>query len=162
MKTFGKVMLGLWVFVYFVFVGHVVYFLVPLRGEIGGFYLGAGTNFADVRGEAGVTLQIDGQNKRVLVLTDFHIMGMPLGVDGRTRRFVRQLVDEVRPELIFLLGDNVATFFNHNAQRFMIRFMDEFGVPWAPLFGNHDGHGKADKEYLSQMLMRDSVYSIFR
>ena len=160
--VFGKVMMCLFVFLVVGIGGIWIYVAIPLRAEVGGFYLGEDTCFDQVRDMAGASIRMRGCELRVLVLTDTHFLAIPVGVDGRTRRLIRDLVKETEPELILMLGDNVATFFNHSASRQMIRFMDGFGIPWAPLFGNHDHHGKATSEYLAQMLERESTYSLFR
>ena len=145
----------------FVVAQILLYGVIPLRGSVGGFYLGADTLFMNKQDKAGVSVQLNGESLRVLLITDTHYMGLPLFVDARTDRGLRKLVDKTEPELILLLGDNVATLPNHWAQARLIRTMDSFGVPWAPLFGNHDGRGKADTNYLAGMFKR-SRYSIFR
>ena len=144
-----------------VFSVFAIYALIPLTAT-GGFYWNKYTNFNDLKNYSGSSVQITGQSLRVLVLTDHHYIGLPFGVDGRTDRAIKQAVAKTQPELILVLGDNVATPMNHWAQRRFIQAMDRFGVPWAPLFGNHDGLGRADSNYLSRMIERESVYSIFR
>jgi len=136
-------------------------FAMPLDTVIGGFYFRTDLDFDEYRNQAGGHLEINGGNLRVLVLTDTHFLAIPVGVDSRTRNLVTQLVKKTQPDLILMLGDNIATFFNHTAQRQMIRFMDSFEIPWAPLFGNHDHHGKATTAYISQMLINESKHSLF-
>ena len=41
-------------------------------------------------------------------------------------------------------GDNVSALFTDWLIDDVIDCMESLGVPWAPVFGNHDGEGKAD------------------
>jgi len=142
--------------------GFAVYFFIPLRGHVGGFYLCPATPFADKIDYTGVEFPMAGNETRILVLTDFHFLGIPLGVDSRTERRIREMVNRHDPELILILGDNISTLGpNHWAQRRLIRVMDSLGIPWAPLFGNHDANGKADVEWLANRF-EESENALFR
>lgn len=49
-----------------------------------------------------------------------------------------KLIEEQQPDLITLSGDNAwATIAYIN----LVNFVDSFGIPWAPVMGNHDGQG---------------------
>jgi len=149
LKVFGKVMLSILVLIISLLAGTIIYISIPLD--------------APVSADNGIArIYMDDDEFNILVITDTHFMGMPLGVDGRTERLIAGLVYETQPDLIMMLGDNVATPFNHAAWRRMIRFMDGFNIPWAPLFGNHDSKGKATFNYLAQMLLTQSTNTIFR
>lgn len=51
---------------------------------------------------------------------------------------VDRLVKERKPDLITLTGDNAWQFLAYND---LIRQLDSYGIPWAPVMGNHDGQG---------------------
>ena len=53
---------------------------------------------------------------------------------------LRALVQKVRPDLIFVTGDIVYGSFDDSGARLdeFVRKMGELGIPWAPVFGNHD------------------------
>ncbi len=51
---------------------------------------------------------------------------------------VDRLVKELKPDLITLTGDNAWQFLAYND---LIRQLDGYGIPWAPVMGNHDGQG---------------------
>ena len=51
---------------------------------------------------------------------------------------VKRLVEEIKPDLITLTGDNAWQFLSYNN---LIRQIDSYGIPWAPVMGNHDGQG---------------------
>ena len=144
------------------FVGFAIYVHIPLTAERGGFHLSFIIhNFDDEQYRMGHTIEMVNDTKRILVLTDMHYLGFPIFVDNVTDRRVRAMVEKIDPELIFVLGDNLSTFFNHWAQRHFIRKMDGFGIPWAPIFGNHDANGKATVEWLAQAFYRYSEHSLF-
>ena len=53
---------------------------------------------------------------------------------------LRALVQKVRPDLIFVTGDIVYGSFDDSGARLdeFVQKMGELGIPWAPVFGNHD------------------------
>ena len=60
-------------------------------------------------------------------------------------------IKKAKPDLIVLLGDNCWGYSRQCYKR-LVAIMDGFGVPWAPVFGNHDCEGNADIAYLSNIL----------
>lgn len=55
-----------------------------------------------------------------------------------TEDLIRKLVAEQDPDLITLSGDNA---WSSMAYIELINLLDSFGIPWAPVMGNHDGQG---------------------
>lgn len=55
-------------------------------------------------------------------------------------RYIRRAVERTRPHLIIFTGDIVYGEFDDSGRTLeaVIRFLDSLGVPWAPVFGNHD------------------------
>lgn len=53
---------------------------------------------------------------------------------------IRRTVAETNPDMIVITGDMVYGQFDDNGsmQRRFCEFMGSFGIPWAPVFGNHD------------------------
>lgn len=53
---------------------------------------------------------------------------------------MRALIEEVNPDLILMTGDLVYGGYDDAGTSFtrLADFMDSFGIPWAPVFGNHD------------------------
>ena len=49
-----------------------------------------------------------------------------------------RLVAQTQPDLITLSGDNA---WGSQAYMMLIKMLDAYGVPWAPVMGNHDGQG---------------------
>ena len=52
------------------------------------------------------------------------------------KRTVSELVSRVKPDLITISGDLSGD--GHEAYRQLADFLDTFGIPWAPVWGNHD------------------------
>lgn len=106
---------------------------------------------------------------KVLCITDVHIrnyatfaacLGVNFVLDGMGRIQLKQLINEVKPDLITVLGDSVLTSINDICTQQFCDFMDEFEIPWAPIYGNHDYEGRADKAKLSEIYL-NSKYSLF-
>ncbi|MCQ2425944.1 MAG: metallophosphoesterase [Lachnospiraceae bacterium] len=57
---------------------------------------------------------------------------------------VKKLVSELSPDLIVLTGDNVYGEFDDKGRMMkeFVALMDSFGIPWAPVFGNHDNESR--------------------
>ena len=97
-----------------------------------------------------------GREPVILQLTDPQIMDAvqarePLAVNKEEfwlpylmnkRLFIdlRNLIEDVKPDLILLTGDLVYGGYDDAGTSFtrLADFMDSFDIPWAPVFGNHD------------------------
>lgn len=97
---------------------------------------------------------------KILCLTDVHIrnfatFGACLGVnfilDGLSEIQLKQMINEVNPDLIVVGGDTVLTAWNDICTQQFCDFMEKFEIPWAPVFGNHDYEGRADKSKLAEI-----------
>ena len=69
-----------------------------------------------------------------------------------TANIVR-LVNSVKPDLITVSGDIVCADSTVASIQRITNLLDSFGIPWAPVFGNHDGEGNADLNYLADVMM---------
>jgi len=76
---------------------------------------------------------------RILMMSDAH---QKPNTDDRTIRAMGRLIDRTRPDLVMLGGDNVSAVRNEaefEEQLGLIASpMEERGVPWAHVYGNHD------------------------
>ncbi len=67
---------------------------------------------------------------------------------------MRRLVAETHPDLITLSGDIVCGDSTAYAIRRVTDLMESFGVPWAPVFGNHDGEANLDLNALADVMLK--------
>ncbi len=81
-----------------------------------------------------------GKDFVVLNLADIQLDdGEALGETGKqVKNNTDRLVAQVQPDLITLTGDNA---WGSQAYLQLIKMLDAYGVPWAPVMGNHDGQG---------------------
>ena len=115
----------------------------PVKGKANNeFWLSSDT----YRLEDTVVLQKEpGKDFKILNLADIQYDDLyDIGQKKYTEETIRQLVKETQPDLITMTGDQVWAPFQKHSQKDLIRFMDSFGIPWAPVFGNHDGEGNAE------------------
>lgn len=78
---------------------------------------------------------------RILQISDTH-MGAPTPVerlgDAASRKVIRALIDEQRPDLVFHTGDFINNDKENVEHKEAIAFMNGLGTPWSLGFGNHD------------------------
>ena len=60
--------------------------------------------------------------------------------EDRCYGYLREIITNVKPDLILLTGDIVYGEFDDNGSALVefVAFMESFGIPWAPVFGNHE------------------------
>lgn len=83
-----------------------------------------------------------GEEFKILQLADIQIGSMSQMAQTRAR--IQEAVDATEPDLILLTGDNVEGQIGGAILKALGQFMDSFGIPWAPIYGNHDGEGSYD------------------
>lgn len=82
--------------------------------------------------------------------TDYGAKSIPL---KETANKIKTMVTSVRPDLITVSGDIVCNTSTYFAVRRFTDLMESFGIPWAPVFGNHDNEGNCDMNYLADIMM---------
>ncbi len=118
----------------------------------------------------------EGRDIRVLQLTDQQIIG---GEEQRSYAldsgwwanheydyheiYVHQVVTEYNPDLIIVTGDNVYGQFDDSGAHFLryVAFMESFGIPWAPVFGNHEKESFMGVDWQCQIL-ENAEHCLFR
>ena len=62
-------------------------------------------------------------------------------VNALCYQYIKETVQTTKPDLILVTGDLVYGEFDDNGSAFLgfISLMESLGVPWAPVFGNHEG-----------------------
>lgn len=87
------------------------------------------------------------ENFKVLQLTDVHIGGgfMSIKKDNMALNAVSAMISEEKPDLVVVTGDiaypvpfQAGTFNNKSSAKLFADLMEQLGVYWCPVFGNHD------------------------
>ena len=85
-----------------------------------------------------------GRDFRILNFSDTHMKKSELA-DGQLfrtvfERTVSEAIARVKPDLITISGD-ISWSGDDAAHAWLADYFDSFGIPWAPVFGNHDNQG---------------------
>ena len=67
---------------------------------------------------------------------------------------MKRLVAETNPDLITVSGDIVCGDSTLYSMKRFTDLMESFGVPWAPMYGNHDDEANCDLNYLADIMMK--------
>ena len=92
--------------------------------------------------EESVVLQKrEGETFKALVLPDLQLEENDRadGEWAKTTNMVTDLIEETQPNLLILLGDMVWENATAKTMQDVADFIDSFQIPWAPVFGNHEG-----------------------
>lgn len=103
-----------------------------------------------------VRLQKDPNKDFVIMnLTDLHMTDFDYYGSYNIRLFshIRALAERVQPDLITITGDIFCTKSVALSVHQFTEFMDSLGIPWAPMFGNHDADGNCDANYMADVMM---------
>lgn len=87
-----------------------------------------------------------GEDFKILQITDTQLF-MSTKENDETLELIKRLADEQKPDLIVMTGDNVSGFFTAPLLKKLIACMEEIGIPWAPVYGNHDDEGQASLKW---------------
>ncbi len=74
--------------------------------------------------------------------------------DARCYDYLREIIGATSPDLILITGDLVYGEFDDNGQNLLelIDFMEGYGIPWAPVFGNHENETKMGVDWQCEQL----------
>ncbi|MBR4720455.1 MAG: metallophosphoesterase [Clostridia bacterium] len=117
-------------------------------------------------------VNVEGRDAVVLQLTDPQIIDatqvregvafaqqkrdfwLPELMNKRLFNDMRSLIEKVNPDLILLTGDLVYGGYDDAGTSFtkLADFLDGFGIPWAPVFGNHDNESKKGVDWQCEYL----------
>ena len=63
---------------------------------------------------------------------------------------ISELVERVKPDLITVTGDFAYAHGDTTAYEYASKYLDSFGIPWAPVWGNHDN--QAGPEFVDRLV----------
>ena len=66
---------------------------------------------------------------------------------------MRRLVKAVKPDLITVTGDLVCSDWAAHSLKRICALFESFGIPWAPVFGNHEDESNMDKNYMADVFL---------
>ncbi|MCQ2480218.1 MAG: metallophosphoesterase [Clostridia bacterium] len=107
-----------------------------------------------------------GKDFKILTLADIHYAdyGYRIFTSFFNTAKIKNLVKKTNPDLIILTGDNVCGD-DGNSDYYSIQritdMMESFGVPWAPVFGNHDDESNCDLNFIADVMMQ-SPHCLFK
>ncbi|MCQ2477564.1 MAG: metallophosphoesterase [Clostridia bacterium] len=92
---------------------------------------------------------------RILNVADIHFsdFGYRIFTGIGAEAVLRAIVNDVKPDLITLSGDMVCSDSDWYSIRRLTDLMESFGIPWAPVFGNHDDESNCDQNFLCDVMM---------
>ena len=101
-----------------------------------------------------------GKDFVILNLTDIQMKDKETygRVGAQVKSTIDKLVEETKPDLITVTGDNAWQFLSYNET---IRMIDSYGIPWAPVMGNHDGQGCPSEFWCAYNFM-NAEHCLFR
>lgn len=118
----------------------------------------------EYRLEDHAVLQKDSDKDFVIMnVTDLHMSDYTVDAVTSIRNLynIRQMAKKLQPDLITISGDLFWLGSTVYSARRLTEFMDSLGIPWAPIFGNHDegedAEGNADTAYLSDIMMESEL-----
>lgn len=91
----------------------------------------------------------------VMNVTDIHLSDYTQDAVTNIRNLenIRRMAEKLQPDLITVSGDLFWKDSTVYSVRRLTEFMDSLGIPWAPIFGNHDAEGNCDANYLAEVMM---------
>lgn len=86
----------------------------------------------------------------------------PAQMDAQCGRHIRSVITQTKPDLIFITGDITYGSFDDTGStlRWFCRLMEETGIPWAPVFGNHDNESRMGVDWQCRQFL-DSPHCLF-
>lgn len=81
----------------------------------------------------------DDSDFRVMMFTDTHLNGSK--EDEMTVGYIVENVTREKPDMVIFGGDNVSSAISKKRTTDFVKLMDNLGVYWAAVLGNHDGEG---------------------
>ncbi|MEG1706669.1 MAG: metallophosphoesterase, partial [Clostridia bacterium] len=87
---------------------------------------------------------------------------LDIGKREYTEQTIKRLIEEVKPDLITMTGDQVWGYTSKSESiKFLIDIIDSYKIPWAPVMGNHDSDGESNYNWCAEKY-EESKYCLFR
>lgn len=115
-----------------------------------------------VSGDTVVFEKQPGDDFTVINLSDIQLTEIEASMDNYTQLVIRtidKLVKDNDPDLITLSGDNA---WGSTSYLWLIETLDSYGIPWAPVMGNHDGQNCPSEDWCAYNLIKSSENCVFK
>lgn len=86
---------------------------------------------------------------KVMVMTDFHL-DHKQDCCNYTFTMIAKNIMNVKPDLVLLCGDNITSIEQKPRARQFAKLMEELGVYWSFVLGNHEGEDYPEKDMMSR------------
>ena len=75
-------------------------------------------------------------------------------MEERCFKYLRQVINRTQPDLILITGDVIYGQFDDSGEALkeLVKFLDGFGIPWAPVYGNHDNESHIGVLWQNELL----------
>lgn len=102
-----------------------------------------------------IVMKEAGEDFVIMNIADIHMSDYTQDAPLAIRNFdsIRLMVEKHQPDLITLSGDQFWKDSTIYSAHRLTEFMDSLGIPWAPIYGNHDWDGNCDLNYLADIMM---------
>lgn len=130
----------------------------PLTGEKHVEIWGAGQAF-DLG--AVQTVEKTRTDFKILMLTDTQLWSN-LSDNAACYAEMDALVEKTQPDLIVMPGDNVSAFASRFSLQNFIDRVESYGIPWAPVFGNHDAELPTNSKNWQADRYMEAAHCLFR
>lgn len=128
--------------------------LAPKKGAPSNYAYDNAKDF-DMATDGYVLKKNDDKDLKVLNIADLQMSEVyTLSQNKKNYELVKKLVEQEKPDLLTFTGDN---FWLNNAKGATKRFVkniDALGVPWAPVFGNHEPETEVDKNWIMDEFLK--------
>lgn len=98
---------------------------------------------------------------KIMQLTDLHYTYGFDGLDRKTDKLLKRLVDKENPDVIVVTGDIVMTLIAKRLIKNFVKTMDSFQIPWTIAFGNHEREFHSIESIVNLLVSLRSDYLYF-
>lgn len=104
---------------------------------------------------------------KMIQFTDLHLGEYPINEkDKKTYIGMKKIINETIPDLLVFTGDIIYSMKEHQAPnpkesfQYFIQFINQFEIPYAVTFGNHDAEENITREELREIFEQQAKFSV--
>ena len=110
---------------------------IPIHGKLSNEHWCSAMEYTD---DYAFTIEKEqGKDFEILTIADTQLSDtIDVFAPGDPYEEITKLIENRKPDLIIVMGDITWTALTKLSAKQFIKFIDSFGIPWAPIFGNHE------------------------